>query len=170
MTPFISCCQVEGGAAYDAKIFNSGLKGVNLIQGCDVESCLVVSSVGRHSSLTSCGVSESELRNCGVFGGVLTESVVESKTTSNLRVFPVEIRKMVYEDVIAGDGALAGLIAALRPDPLLYSEVLEILFREHTFVLSCENRDALGYTPLTVLRRITKIFLGYIFHFSKLEA
>jgi hypothetical protein len=158
-TPFISCCHIAGGAAYDAEIFNSTLRGVDPVQSCDIESCLVVNSVGRHSALTGCGVSETELRNCKVFDGLLTDTVIQSKTWSNLRDFPVEIRKMIYKDVIASDGVSAGLIAALRSEPILYGEILETLFREHRFVLSKQNLDAFGNTALTTLQRVTKIAL-----------
>jgi hypothetical protein len=66
---------------------------------------------------------------------------------------------MIYEDVLEEDQAALGLMAAFRPDSLLYGEILEMCFRKHTFVLSGENLEALKSTPDAVKRRITKISL-----------
>lgn len=158
-TPFISCCQIENGAAYDAEIFNSTLNGVSPMQSCDIESSLAIHSLSLDSTLTSCGVHESKFHNCEVVGGVLTESVVESKNFLTLPKFPVEIRKIIYSNVIATEGLTTGLIAALRPDSLLYGEILETFFQEHTFVLSDENQGVFKSASKTILQRITKIDL-----------
>jgi len=92
-------------------------------------------------------------------GGVLEDCVVETKTLSSLRVFPEEIREMIFGYVVMNEGPQTGLIAALRGEKMLYGEVLGVLFREFRFVLSKEKQDAYHWTPRTVLKRITKISL-----------
>jgi hypothetical protein len=158
-TPSISCCHIENGAVYDAEIFNSTLNGVNPMQNCDIDSSLAIHSFSLDSTLSSCGVHESKIHNCKVVAGVLTESVIESKYFLTLRTLPVEIRRAIYSNVIANDGLTTSLIAALRPDSLLYGEILETLFQEHAFVLSGENQEVFKSVSKTILQRITKIDL-----------
>lgn len=66
---------------------------------------------------------------------------------------------MIYSHAIASEGVVTGLIAALRKDGLLYGEILETLFREHSFVFGRENLGEWRGTSQSVLRRITNIFL-----------
>jgi hypothetical protein len=168
-TPFISGCRIENGAAYDAKILDSTLKGVDPIQGCDINDSLAILSAGSYSTLTSYGIHESQLHDCEVIGGVLTESVTQSKTGLSLRRLPVEIRKAIYSDVTETEGLATGLIAALRPDYLLYGEVLETFFQKHTFVLSKDSQEALKATSTMNLQRITKIALRLVCPFLSIK-
>ncbi|TVY16833.1 hypothetical protein LARI1_G006509 [Lachnellula arida] len=157
-TPFMSCCNIDGGNAYDTEIFNSTANRVGPIQSCVIESSLAIYSLGFDSTLSSCGVYESKLHNCEVIGGI-KNSVIESKNTLNFRRFPGEIRKMIFLNAIEIDGLTTGLIAALRPDSLLYSEVLETFYQEYIFVLSDENQEVFKSVSKTSLQRLTKIYL-----------
>ncbi|TVY43247.1 hypothetical protein LCER1_G009020, partial [Lachnellula cervina] len=157
-TPFISCCNLEGGNAYDAEIFNSTLNNVSPIQSCDIDNSLAIHSLGFDSTFGNCGIHDSKLHNCKTVGGV-KDSVVETKNTMNFRRFPTEIRNMIFSSAIQMDGLSTGLIAALRPDSLLYSEVLEAFYREHVFVLSHENQEVFRSALQARLQGITKIYL-----------
>ncbi|KAF4634188.1 hypothetical protein G7Y89_g3917 [Cudoniella acicularis] len=103
-------------------------------------------------------------------------AVILSKNVLTLRKFPVEIRKIIYSDVIADSGLTTGLIAAARPDSLLYGEVLETLFKEHVFVLSVgnqktfsslsnkpvkcpENADLVNQVRKAITQRVPKFYL-----------
>jgi len=142
-TPCIWNCQVESGTIYNADTFDSTFNGTLLIQSCNIESGLAVSSLIFDSTLINCGAHESEPRFGEVFGGALTESVTQSKAVS-YREPPIDIRKMTYSNAIAVGGLTTNLIAVLRRDYLLYSEVLESLFAEHEVVFSDENRKAIS--------------------------
>jgi hypothetical protein len=129
------------------------------MRSCDVEGCFVTKSLTIDCTLIDSGVSESKRGGCEVLSGAVMENVVEAKMFFSLRIFPVEIRKMIYSHVIASEGVTTGLIAALRKDALLYGEILETLFRDHSFVLGRENLGEWRITSEAVLRRITKILL-----------
>jgi len=81
------------------------------------------------------------------------------KESTSFRKFPVEIRNLIYSNIIAAEGPNANAIAAFRPDVLLHAEILEVLFREHTFVISLQNCRAIASFPENVMRRVTKIDL-----------
>ncbi|KAF8857733.1 hypothetical protein BDZ45DRAFT_674486 [Acephala macrosclerotiorum] len=154
--PLVSCCKIEGGSAYYTEIFNSTANRVGPIRNCIVESSLAIYSLVFESTLSSCGLYESKLHNCEVIGGI-KDSVLEY--TLDFRQLPAEIRKMIFSSAIKIDGLSTGLIAALRPDLLLYSEVLETFYKEHIFILSDENQEAFKSMSKTKLQRLTKICL-----------
>jgi len=153
----ISRSHIENGSICDAEISSSTLKSINRLRDCELNNSLLVNCAARDSSFARCGVHESRLHECIVLDTVLTDSVISTKNTTTLRVFPAEIREMIYEDILEEDQT--ALTAAFRPDSLLYSEILEMCFRKHTFVLSRDNSEVLKSTPDAVRRRITKIRL-----------
>lgn len=153
----ISHSHVENGSMCDAEISNSSLKSVNRLRNCQLNNSLLVESVASESSFNNCGIHDSKLHNCTVVDGLQTDSVISTITT--FRAFPAEIRKMIYEEILENDEAALGLMAAFRPDSLLYGEILELCFQRVTFVLSSKNLKALKSTPDFVRRRITKIKL-----------
>lgn len=158
--PYLTSCQIENGTVYDAYIYNSTLNGTILIQSCYIKNSLVVNSCADDSTITHCGVHGSELRNCEVVDlDVAAKGVTQFTGVMTFRKFPVEIRRMIYENVIANEGLATNLIAALRPDWLLYNEVLEVLFQENVFVLSAKNLQAVTDLPKTVPKRVTKLYL-----------
>ncbi|TVY83822.1 hypothetical protein LSUE1_G001328 [Lachnellula suecica] len=156
-TPFLSFCQIENGALYDGEIFSSTLTGISSIQSCDIENSLAVHSSSFESTWISCGIHESKLHECEVVDGVLTESVIVSKSAMELRKFPSEIRKIIFSNIVATNGVKTSMIAALRPDLLLYGEILESLFQEHFFILSPHNQDDWISISPSVLKRLTKL-------------
>jgi len=158
---YITSCQIEEGTICNAYIYNSTFNRLSLIQSCYIESSLVVNSRAVYGTINHCGVHESELRNCEVVSPsvLLTKSVIQVKDAMTFRGFPAEIRKMIYSRVIANGGLATNLFAALRPDSLLYDEVLETLFQEHMFVLSEKNQQAVATLPEKTRKRIATLEL-----------
>ncbi|TVY36332.1 hypothetical protein LOCC1_G007918 [Lachnellula occidentalis] len=159
--PSMSCisnCQIENGTVSDSNIADSTCKGMGFAQSCTLENNLILRTSALTSTLINCGVHASELRACEVTEGFLTESVIQSKPVS-LHALPVEIRRICYSYAIANEGLASNLMAALRPDSLLYGEVLETLFAEHTFVLERQNHEAVRSMPKRTTQRVTKLCL-----------
>ncbi|TVY57173.1 hypothetical protein LCER1_G002585 [Lachnellula cervina] len=157
-TSCISNCRIDNGTIFDSKISNSICKGIGFPQSCKLENDLLLRTLAFDSTLTSCGVHESELQLCKVIGGYHTKSVIQSRALS-LHALPVEIRQMIYFNAIAKEGLATNLIAALRPDSLLYGEVLETLFAEHPFVLEQRNQEAVRSMPKSITQRVAKLVL-----------
>ena len=175
--PSMSCisnCQIEHGTVLDTDISDStctGTPGLNfpdiatpydrlrsISQNCTLENSLLLKTAAFNSTLTNCGVHESELRRCDIIGCFLAESVIQSKYVS-LRKLPVEIRKMISSNAIANEGLATSLITALRSDSLLYGEVLETLFAEHMFVLEQRNHETVRSMPKEITQRVSKLCL-----------
>jgi hypothetical protein len=104
-----------------------------------------------------CDVHGSRRVNCDV--NSTNGSPGSGKESTSFRRFPVEIRNMIYSNIIATEGPTTNLIAALRPDFLLYNEILEVLFREHTFVFSEQNHKTIASLPEDIRKRVTKVDL-----------
>ncbi|KUJ16858.1 uncharacterized protein LY89DRAFT_684885 [Mollisia scopiformis] len=153
--PLLSCCEIEGGSAHHTEIFNSTTNGVDSSRSV-IESSLAIYSSLYACELSNCGIYKSKFGNCKVIEGI-QESTLEY--TLEFRQLPPEIRKMVFSYAIKMDGLSTGLIAALRPDPLLYAEVLETFYKEHIFVLSDENQAAFQSMSKIKLQRVTQICL-----------
>ncbi|PQE05684.1 hypothetical protein CJF31_00004401 [Rutstroemia sp. NJR-2017a BVV2] len=154
--PFVSCCEIEGGSIHHTEIFSSTANRASQIRNCFIDSSLAIHSILFDSELSSCGLYKSKLYNCQVTGGI-KNSVQEH--TLDLRQLPAEIRKMIFSSAMRIDGLSTGLIAALRPDSVLYNEVIESFYQEHTFILSDENWDAFKTMVETKRQRLTKIYL-----------
>ncbi|PQE04598.1 hypothetical protein CJF30_00004391 [Rutstroemia sp. NJR-2017a BBW] len=154
--PFISCCKIEGGNIYHTEIFSSTMNRVSRIQYCSIDSSLAIYSSLFGSELSTCGLYKSKLHNCEAVGGI-KDSVQEY--TLDFRQLPAEIRKMIFSSAMRINGISTDLIAALRPDPVLYNEVLESFYEENTFILSDANQDAFRAKTKTKLERLTKIYL-----------
>jgi hypothetical protein len=158
-TPFISCCQIENTTFYDSEIFNSTINGGLQIQHSKIENTLAVDSLIIGSALKQCGVNSSELHDCQATKCFLTESVLEVKNVLTLRKFQAEVREMIYTYFMRKNEQDDNLVAALRTDPLLHSEVLGIYFKEHVFQLSAENHDVFSSTAPQIIQRMCKLHL-----------
>jgi hypothetical protein len=136
-TPFISCCQVENTTFYDSEIFNSTINGGLSIQNSEIENTLAVDSLIIGSALKQCGVNSSELHDCQATECFPTESVLEVKNVLTLRKFLVEVREMIYKYFMRNNEQDDILVAALRADPFLHSEVLGIYFKSARLSIIC---------------------------------
>jgi hypothetical protein len=56
-----------------------------------------------------------------------------------LRIFPAEIREMVYGLACVFDGKMPSLIKALRPDKVLYQEAIYWFYKNSTYKLGCAS-------------------------------
>jgi hypothetical protein len=152
--PLLSCCKIESGSAYRTEIFNSTANGVDSNRSI-IESSLAIYSFLFDCALRDCGIYKSKLGNCEVIGGI-KESIREY--TLGFRQLPTEIRRIIFSIAIKM-GLSTSLIAALRPDPLLYAEVLETFYKKHVFILSDENQAAFKSMSKAKLHRVSKICL-----------
>lgn len=121
----------QRGAMSGAKIFDSTLKAVSPIENCELQNTMAIQLLGSRSFFRDCGVHKAKLQNCEVTGGFLTESV--ARWSVSLHKFPVEIRRMIYSSAIAIDGLATRFVAALRPDAVLYGEILEFTTKSIPF-------------------------------------
>jgi hypothetical protein len=163
ITPMISGCQIENSTFFDADISNSSIPGGLSIKNCKLENIMTVRSLVIGSSLTKCGLDNSELRNCEVTDSVLTASVSETKIAKNnstLRRFPAEIRAMIFAYFMINKNQWT-IFDVLRPDPLLYDEALEVWYKEHRFKLSVRNYRCFAAASKTMAGRMSKLHIEY---------
>jgi hypothetical protein len=156
--PCLKNCKISKGTIFDAYIYNSTLNKTGTIHNCHTEGSLVVDSNAIDSTFTNCGFHESELCNCEV----VNPDPSPPDVVINFRGLPAEIRKTVCSNAIASEGLAKNLVAALRSDPVLHGEILEVLFREQVFVLSEKNHEAVTKSPKSVTKRVKKLYLKYV--------
>jgi len=84
-------------------------------------------------------------------------------SSAGLRAFPAEIRDMIYDfsNVLSWTGKTPALIVALRGDQGLYREVLELFYRNNTFILHRANEWKTGDMSIAALKTIRALKVDF---------
>lgn len=77
----------------------------------------------------------------------------------SLRSLPLEVRLKIYHLALEWNGKTPGLLAALRPDRMLYLEALEVFVKQNTFTLSTKNLLTMCRMKLSAFQSIRKLSL-----------
>lgn len=135
-------------AAFEKKPFAKNIIGGRVdgisvrafeIRNADLWNCEIYVSKILNSSLNNCKVFNSEIESSNVFDSKLHEVQLSSCETSRceisaaslaLRRFPSEIRRIILGYCIEPEyGVTPPVVAALRGEPQLYGEVLELYYK-----------------------------------------
>jgi hypothetical protein len=91
-----------------------------------------------------------------------------ASTAPSFRTFPTEIRLLIFHQYLRHyllqerlEGLTPPLIKALRSDPQVYQEALEIFYSLKTCSISPKNEARIVHLPLSVLRRVVSVKLWY---------
>jgi hypothetical protein len=77
---------------------------------------------------------------------------------------PSELRAITFrQDLLewTGDNLTPNLIKALRPEPMLYQEVLDIFYSHRIYPISERNYGEVSSIPQAVLKRVLSVDLCY---------
>jgi hypothetical protein len=75
------------------------------------------------------------------------------------RKFPPEVREIIFDEAIEWDGKTPALIVALRGDPVLYFEALEVLSKSNVFIMSKKNEETRRSMPSSVYKNIQRLWI-----------
>ena len=157
-------------------------KGSTVIRGADLISCTM-----KNIQLHSCAVSGStlnkcQLSNCVIKNSSLLDSTLHvSKIIScslddcsvtraplSFRKFPPEIRAAIFAyclDWVSSEDTRVRktpvLLVALRGDPELYPEAIDLFYKQNCFRVNLENFDDCNSMSKNVLEKITNLKIRY---------
>ena len=103
-----------------------------------------------------------------VQGERLASTAADTTTAPTFHTFPTEIRIFIFHQYIRHyllqeilEGSTPPLIKALRPDPQLYQEALEIFYSLKTCSISPKNEAEIVRLSSSVLRKAISVKLWY---------
>jgi hypothetical protein len=162
--PIYSSSVLHGKALRDSIFVRCSLTDMRLI------NCFIMNTTLINSLLERCLLVNCELRGCSlVASSIKTSRIVNSTFTNSLRSkchvtptppfnrIPLEIRAMVFSEVIEWKGKTPALIAALRGDPILYREALGVFRKTCTFTLHWDNEVTRKKMSQAAFQSIEKI-------------
>ena len=131
----------------NATLVNTVLDGCVLIN-CDVRDCRLKESHIKSSKVVNTKFINSLRSKC---------DFSPTPPLSPFKRIPPEVRIMIILKVIMWKGTTPPLIAALRGDPVLYREALDVLHKTSTFRLHWKNevpREIMGRTAFQSIRKL----------------
>ena len=147
-----------------AKIERAMVKNIIITNSVILESkifsCQVFNSLIRASQLKECIVQGGDLADCDLID---TAYLFKRKHTSLDRL-PPEIRNILFKYVLVWDGKTPALLKALRGDPKLYGEAMEVFNNINTFILHTKSKeDLVGMLP-KVIASVKRIHYRSVVH------
>jgi hypothetical protein len=127
----------------------------------EIQTTQVTNSTCETSSLQNCDIDRSKLVDTQIHECNPTQTSMKKCTVTSsplaLRKFAPEIRRLIFAEAIDWTGKTPELIIALRGDPKLYQEAMDVLCRQCVFTLSPRNREGRMQMPLSVIKTIQNL-------------
>jgi len=156
----------------DCAITNSVISRDSKVHGGRLASCEVQYSTIGKAMVCETLILKSKVHNCSLYysnhhGCNMSRTAnMGCKALSTLRVFPPEIRSVIFKHSMMLDGPLPtqmpALITALRPDQTLYYEALDVLRNDSCFSVFVEASEIdIFTTSKSQVEYVRKVILRY---------
>jgi uncharacterized protein YjbI with pentapeptide repeats len=154
----LSRCCIEYSKISAAIVTNGLIQCCSEIWNAELHRMVVHSCDIINTTVARSGLSKSALYECKLINNSIRDSEV---TTSPLafRKFPTEVRQIIFREALEGMVYTSELIVALRGDPQLYFEILEVLGKTCFFKISPRNEESRKSMALDVYKNIQNLSL-----------
>jgi hypothetical protein len=152
-------CQTTGCLITKSIILRKSKVEGGELASCEVQNSTIGKALVCETSILSCNVNDCTLIVSKQHGcKMLRTSKSGCKALYTLRIFPAELREIIFEYSMERYGLLPNhmpsLIPALRPDPELYHKALYILRNKSCFIASMYHVFTISNSQAQYVRRM----------------
>jgi uncharacterized protein YjbI with pentapeptide repeats len=161
-SPYLFCrlndCGIESTEISGALITGGFLEYCLNIQNSEIHRAIVYTCDLLHSTVAHSGLYKTKVYECKLSKNISKDSEITTSPLT-LRKFPTEIRQIIFRNTFEFAGRYTpDLIVALRGEPKLYFEALEVLGKTCFFEISTRNdktRPSMGEEAYKSIRKLS---------------
>lgn len=155
-------CAILHSRILCSELFHSNIQlcntGQSGIQSSKMVKCAAISIIVLNCQIENTSIEKSEIREAILVESSTTDCEITSSPLT-LRRFPVEIRALIYKDVIN-----TNLLAALRCDSTLYPQAIEMFRKRFPIIIRPGTAEYQSTIPAVLIQKIDRVTIRYVYH------